>query len=390
VLAEINESGTGIDVRSRLSGADFAIGENGGATATQLGLRTFTTETRLDDLNYGRGVDRQEGVDLTIRLTDGTQLDIDLSTAQTIGDVLDLINTAAAGSLEARLSRYGNGIELVDENTGGQALSVIRTFGSNAAIDLGLVPAGNLQSDPPTPGARAAAVWDDGSSANNELRIVANVDSSDYNGVTLRIHDDGGAVGHVPVLSYDAAGKVLDVEIENGVTTANDLIAELGNTPAVAALFTITNEGASTGDGTLSDADPAWSSVSLAGGQPETLTGADVHPLETEGLFTALLRMQQALEQHDLGALGRAINMLDACMLQTSFARAELGARQQGLDLLAERLDTEDTELRDTLSREYDVDFVEVTSRLTAQQTALQASLMSTGQVLQMTLLNYL
>ncbi|MHC4407135.1 MAG: flagellin N-terminal helical domain-containing protein, partial [Planctomycetota bacterium] len=55
LLAEINELGTGIDVRSRLSGVDFAIGENGGTTATQLGLRTFTTATRLDSLDFGRG-----------------------------------------------------------------------------------------------------------------------------------------------------------------------------------------------------------------------------------------------------------------------------------------------------------------------------------------------
>jgi len=56
LLAEINESQNGIDVRSRNSGCDFMIGENGGITATQLGIRTLTEQTRLEDLNYGRGV----------------------------------------------------------------------------------------------------------------------------------------------------------------------------------------------------------------------------------------------------------------------------------------------------------------------------------------------
>ena len=42
LAAEINATRTGINVRSRLSGADLTIGENGGTLATQLGIRTYT------------------------------------------------------------------------------------------------------------------------------------------------------------------------------------------------------------------------------------------------------------------------------------------------------------------------------------------------------------
>jgi hypothetical protein len=48
VLAELNDDAT-ISIRSRLSGANFAIGENGGDTATHLGLRSFTEATRIED-----------------------------------------------------------------------------------------------------------------------------------------------------------------------------------------------------------------------------------------------------------------------------------------------------------------------------------------------------
>ena len=41
---------------SRLSGPSFSIGENGGKTATQLGVRTLTAATELADLNSGSGV----------------------------------------------------------------------------------------------------------------------------------------------------------------------------------------------------------------------------------------------------------------------------------------------------------------------------------------------
>ncbi len=393
LLAKINATGTGIDVRSRRSGVDFAVGENGGTTATQLGLRTFTAETRLEELNHGFGVDVAEGTDFTIRLTDGTELEIDLDSEETVDDVLDRINAAAAGAgapLEARLARYGNGIELIDESSGTETLTVTQVAPSRAAADLGLVPVGQETSDGPVAGSRAAATWDDGSSPNNELVITANQESWDYNGVTLNVHDDGGTVGNVPILSYDPAAGVLDVEIENGVTTADDVIAELANTPAVAAVFTIEDGAGSDGTGTLDATDPAWAAVSLAGGQPETLAGRDVHPLENEGLFTALLRLQRGFETNDAGEIARSVEMLDSAMLDTSLARAKVASRQQGLDVLSLRLDSEEVELRAALSMEHDADMVKVVSDLSAKQLALRAAFTATGKIFEMTLLDYL
>lgn len=148
VVAAISPDGRGLSVRSRLSGVDFAIGENGGTTATQLGLRSLTEQTRLADLNYGRGVATTPGPDLVIHRKDGVELAIDLSTAVTIGDVLELINNDPANQdpgtrVLARLAAVGNGLELVDANTaGGDTLSIRRTAGSSAAIDLGLIPPG--------------------------------------------------------------------------------------------------------------------------------------------------------------------------------------------------------------------------------------------------------
>ncbi len=148
VLVAINEAGTAIDVRSRVSGVDFSIGENGGRTAEQLGLRTLTRETRLDQLNYGRGVSTYGGPDLIIRRRDGVELSIDLTGAQTVGDVLDRINghpnnLDPATAVVAKFVDFGNGIEIVDPNTAGpDTLQVRRQSPSQAAWDLGLIPTG--------------------------------------------------------------------------------------------------------------------------------------------------------------------------------------------------------------------------------------------------------
>ncbi len=147
VLAQINEAGTGINVRARVSGTDFSIGENGGTTATQLGIRSISLTTPLSQLNHGRGINQATGDDFTITRADGTSFNVDLGTSVTVGNVLDAINNNAANLnptnlVTARLATQGNGIELVDSSVGAGQLQVQAIFGSHAAVNLGLIPAG--------------------------------------------------------------------------------------------------------------------------------------------------------------------------------------------------------------------------------------------------------
>ncbi|MBX3415425.1 MAG: hypothetical protein KF708_22265 [Pirellulales bacterium] len=289
VLAEIAADGKSISIRSRLSGADFSVGENGGATASQLGVRTLTGATRLKDLNYGIGViplgpdgapvPDALGADFVIRRKDGVELEIDVNGATTIQDVLDLINLHAdnqdpATRVTARLAAYGNGIELVTTDaTPGASITVTSTNLSQAAVQLGLIPA--------------------------------------------------------------------------GATSASS-------------------------NGT------------------DQLTGRDVNPQQVDGAFTALIRLRQALEVNDTRAIARSIEMLDNASTAFSFARAELGVRQQSLDLMQARLENEVIELKSTLSDEIDADLAAVLSELVTRQAAMQASLQSIAQTFRLSLLDFL
>ncbi len=283
VLAEINAAGNGLVIRTRVSGYDFSIGEAGGNTAAQLGVRTLDTTSELADLNHGAGVSSATGTDFTIVRNDGVALDIDVSAARTVQDVLELINNHPANlvpatRVTARLAQFGNGIELVDPNPGVDSLHVVRTFGSKAAYDLGLIPEGLDQSPPAVAGS------------------------------------GGGLI----------------------------------------------------------------------------VTGRDVNPSEVSGVFNSLLRMQQSLTNFDLGDLQRSMELLDVDLDRILFARAELGARAQGLDALDSRLQDEDVDLQSALSNEIDVDFTEAVSTLAARQASLQASLQLTAQAFQLSLLNFL
>ena len=272
--ADINAAENGIDVRSRLSGASFSIGENGGITATQLGIRTYTEDSRLEDFNRGVGVLTNPGADLRIIAADAIAFDVDLSNALSVQDVLDAINSEPgnAGRVTAQLASVGNGIELIDNTGGPNPLTVERLNGSQAGHLLGFIPEGQ---------------------------------------------------------------------------------------------------------------------ESIASGTA-TLQSEDRNLQEVDSVFNSLLRLRKAVIDNDPAAIGREIDRLDVDLDRALFSHAEIGAREQTLDTLNQRLEDEEVQLRSVLSENIDVDLVEALTNLTARQFALQASLQTTASLLRLTVLDFI
>lgn len=138
IYARVAAGGRGIVVSSRLSGADFSIGENGGSNATNLGLRTFVASTLLSDLNHGSGVSFEQAP-LSITRRDGSSETIEFTGSKTVQDVLDKINAVDAGVLVATLNATGNGISLTDSSGAGS----LTVNDGELARDLGLVGSNN-------------------------------------------------------------------------------------------------------------------------------------------------------------------------------------------------------------------------------------------------------
>ncbi|MFO0791467.1 MAG: hypothetical protein U0805_18565 [Pirellulales bacterium] len=285
--AEINANRDGINILSRLSGTDLQIGENGGAMATQLGVRTYTGETKLADLNHGVGVAKQfdaTKADFRITARDGTQLDINLSTAKDVQDVIDLINNHAANNtgttkVVAQLATTGNGIQLLDQSTVSTGnLTVDALEGSQAAQYLGLM-------------------------SLDQTQVTSNTTNAD-------------------------GDYVMQTE--------------------------------------------------------------DRYSIETDSVFTTLLRLQKALKANDTGEIGKSIEVLDSDVKRVNYARAEIGSRLQSLEVIGSKLDDENVQLKSALSDDIDVDLAQAISDMTAHQYALQAALQTAASLLQMTLLSYM
>lgn len=142
VRAEIAADGRTLLLRNLTSGADLTVEENGGTTATALGIRSMHEGTKLAKLNDGAGVSTVDGDDFRITTASGAQIDIDLDALNlptaTLEDVIGLINAQSGGLVTAGFRSQGNGLEIRDNTAGPGALRIERLNVSPAIDGLGL------------------------------------------------------------------------------------------------------------------------------------------------------------------------------------------------------------------------------------------------------------
>jgi len=270
-VAQINSAGTGINVQNSVQGLPLTISENGGTTAADLGIRSFSASTPLADLNDGQGVATAGAGngDFTITSKAGTSFTVSVSGATTVQDVINDINSAAttAGvNVAASFATTGNGIVLTDTTGGAGSLSLTPINASSAAADLGL-------------------------------------------------------------------------------------------TTAAAA---------------------------------NTITGSDVNPVTSSGVFTDLQNLAAALENGDQSAITAAGAALQTDYNNVTNARGTAGAQVQALQNISSQLNTENTATQQFMSNIQDTNMTSAISEFQTLQIALQASLETTAQSSQLTLLNFL
>jgi flagellin-like hook-associated protein FlgL len=405
LAAEINATRSGINVRSRLSGADLTIGENGGTLATQLGIRTYTTESKLADFNRGVGVPTTETLEqldtakldsLRIVARDGTVLTTNLAGSNTLEDVAAAINAAPGNNVGttavlARLSANGNRIELVDSSTATTgALTVQSIPGTQAAEYLGFLATGETQRSTTTvEGDVGNFVMSGGDVLGNDVMIQArdgrklwiDLAGADTVGdVIQRINsnpDNNTGTTHV-VARLAATGNGIEL-VDQSTATTGDLVVRAAEGSQAAQYLGFVPEG---------ETQVATNTLDSSGNF--VIQSADHHTVESDSVFNTLIRLKQALEAGDTEEIGRSIDRLDADISRVTFARSEIGSRLQSLEVIGTKLQDENVQLKHALSNEVEVDLVEAISNMTSRQFALQASLQTAANLLQLSLLDFI
>ncbi|MCU0711437.1 MAG: hypothetical protein MUC43_05225 [Pirellula sp.] len=202
VQADLGDGNGNLRIRSTASGVDFSIRENAGTLAQSLGIRTFGGQTRLSELNYGRGVSFGEVSDLRLTRHDGTTFDVSLKGAVTVQDVLDRINNDPnnqdpANLIVAGLQQAANGIQLTSTPPVGPPdpvpIRIESVGGSSAAWDLGLMKIGETQTTATMSGANYRIAGSDPNPQevkgmfNSLFRLREAIRSQDQNGISRAV-----------------------------------------------------------------------------------------------------------------------------------------------------------------------------------------------------------
>ncbi|MEM6363872.1 MAG: flagellar hook protein [Planctomycetota bacterium] len=279
VQAELDQAQGRINLRGLVSGVDYSIGENGGSTASDLGIRSATTATLFDQLNRDRGVSLSpDGPDLVITKSDGVEIDLELSGVRTIDEFIALVDSHpnnVTGRITVALNSVGNGLEI---------------------------------SGPPGP---------------NPIRVTQ--------------------------------PGVSDVGVHLGFIEPGESVAE-----------------------------------GVTDGSFAVLRGRDYRPLEPGGAIDTLLRLEAAIRDADIVEIGRLQDRLDDDLDRSSRTRGRVGTWNATVRDLKDAIQDENTLLESQLSDALDADLATVISELQARQAAMEASLRFIGQTAGLTVLNFL
>jgi len=217
-----------------------------------LHLQTVFKTTRLDDLNNGSGV--QLG---SIMITDsqGNTSGVNLRTAEaeTVGDVLDLINGLGLG-LEARMNNTGDGIALVDTAGGGVTMKVEESGTGRTAADLKLLGAAAEVDIGGTPtqvidGTMSSELSISGDDTLQD--VVDKINALDM-GVTAGILHTGNATSPYHLtLTSDKSGRAGEIRLDTSqfemdfweLAPAQDAVLQIGSAdvPGAGILATSSN-----------------------------------------------------------------------------------------------------------------------------------------------------
>jgi flagellin-like hook-associated protein FlgL len=244
---------------------------------------------------------------------------------------------------------------------------------------LGLIADGSTSSTGSTEYAAVLKSTDiSGTEIANTAILVSSTDSS-TNAATIVLSSTASGV------AYDSGTNTLTVGVVAGQTTANQVVDMINNS-AYSSMFHAELDpiGGNTGEGYVQDG--ATTNMASSG----VINGTDVNEKETESVFTALIRLKNALASKDTTAVQHAVDVLDNATSNLDYSYAQLGSHEQTLDSLKSRLTTETTNLKALLSDNFDADLTEVASNLVQQEAAVTASLKATASILKMSLLDYL
>lgn len=399
-----------------VTGNTVAIADVGqGVTARDLGLAgtTFNDTTPAGaDLNPKvtllTPVAALSGLTLPLgsvrfRFTQGTTssiTDVDLSSAQTVGDIRSLIQSQVPG-VRVELSANGRSLDVFNEISGLRLGIEEVSGGADTATELGIrsLSSGTLLSD--FNNGRGVRVVD--GNVNPQTGVIDRQYNTDF-----RITLGNGQAFDVDLRPQDLTSvqTVLD-RINQEFTDALSQPPLVSTAPALSAGdFNATLTDGANGIAFVQTVGPgaigvtklnnsaAAEDLGLEGGNynggSATFIAQDRATVRVNNLFTTLMELRDALRGNDTSGITLAGEGLETATDRLSEARALVGVysnRVDGATRRQEDLNTIDEQLRSGVQ---DLDYTSAAIQFNTLRTQLQAALQSGAQLQSLSLLDFL
>lgn len=107
-------------------------------------------------------------------------------------------------------------------------------------------------------------------------------------------------------------------------------------------------------------------------------------------IFSIMSTLQTNLSTGNIAGISGSLTQIDSSINQQLSTRSEVGARINRIDLAINRMDDQNTNITDLLSKTEDADTTEVITQLKTQENIYQASLATGARIIQPSLVDYL
>lgn len=352
-----------------------------GITAADLGLdiSAVTGVTMASSTSIGNDLDPKligltttaslgGTIDLSsgLLITNGAKtVTVDFSGAQTIEDMINLVDQAKVGA-RLVINEAGNGLNLLNEVSGTE-LSVGENGGTTAA-DLGLQ----------TFGATTTLADMNFGKGVRLTQGAADIQLTLHDGTTVDVNLDGAVTVGDVVSAINAAG--------GGQVTA--ALASSGN----GLVLTDTTAGGT--DFTVRSLNDSYTAedLGLAGsaGSGATVNSGDMAKVRTESVFTHLIMLRDALINNNTQAITDAGERLNNDVDEVASVRARTGIRSIRIQDEILRTESRKLQTESLLSDVQDTEMTEAITRFNQYEQQLQAILLAGQRIQELSLLNFL
>jgi flagellar hook-associated protein 3 FlgL len=390
------------DIGSGTTAQDLGLSQAGLTAGSPAGVDVRPRLTLQSPVTSLSGVTVPLGT-VRVRFTSGAGssfTDVDLSGAQTIDDIRDRIETAAPG-VRVQINAARNGIDVLNE-VSGPALSIEPTgVGMDTAFELGirsLSPSTRMSDFNDGRGVRivdGAADPQTGTftrALNRDFRVFLGngqafdvdlrpQDMTDAASVMARIQAEfDAAVGQPPLIATAPALAAGQVSVQLSGTGNGLQLVQTGVTGAM-RVEKLNNSAAAEDLGMLSGTYDAGSA---------SFTAQDRSGVSVDNIFTALVRLRDALRNDDSAGISLAGESLDTQVDRLAQTQALVGVYANRVSEAAKRQEDENVLNEKLRSQLQDTDYAEASVRFSLLQTQLQAALRTGAQASTQTLLDFL